>query len=405
MTAADLELVEEDGTLPPELKPEGTETEEWEAVLCVDQPGRLVAAGRGSSSGAAVLAGLVEYANRMDRDRKSFVFRNKKCRRCSQASTGGRKAVWKVELRREHATWLRNVKQACDHPTVFKTLRILIDFFALHCTTDETLGVATSRGLGMLRGRLTEEHHIDTPPGPPQPPPQPPAKRPAASSDDDEDDEEDEDLFSPSTPKRKRAASPTGGSPEREMHAVSAEEGKELRRRAEERGKALRHVTVGPRKLVIVVLKGREGIELHCTDALCPHQGAVLRDLEEIPETGGHILKCSRHFRRFCLSTGAWLNVGGEEPKHLRVHSARWGPDDSVLVRFSRDPTPHPSDAWSSMDGKDYVPPGASQEFICSPAGKDMLRRRRCQADRELSALSQEQSLDLSQASQSEHPD
>eukprot|EP01063_Lacrimia_lanifica_P008910 TRINITY_DN15986_c0_g1_i1.p1 TRINITY_DN15986_c0_g1~~TRINITY_DN15986_c0_g1_i1.p1 ORF type:complete len:178 (+),score=52.29 TRINITY_DN15986_c0_g1_i1:69-602(+) len=160
------------GALSPKLRGDALET--WQAELCMDQPGRLEGVVEGYSAGD-VLSALVEYTNRvLDKEEKRFVFRNKKCRRCSQASTGGKKATWEVEVRADHAAWLRIVQERCDIPTVDKVLRIIVDFYALHAG-GPPLGEAATHGLRLLRERSGSE----APPAvlPDSPVQDPPAKR------------------------------------------------------------------------------------------------------------------------------------------------------------------------------------------------------------------------------------
>ena len=61
--------------------------------------------------------------------RKKFIFRVVRCDNCSQSSTGGYKVQVNLELDSLHIKWLDNVHKKCNHASVDKTLRIILDFY------------------------------------------------------------------------------------------------------------------------------------------------------------------------------------------------------------------------------------------------------------------------------------
>ena len=52
-----------------------------------------------------------------------------RCDNCSQSSTGGYKVQVNLELDSLHIKWLDNVHKKCNHASVYKTLRIILDFY------------------------------------------------------------------------------------------------------------------------------------------------------------------------------------------------------------------------------------------------------------------------------------
>ena len=76
-----------------------------------------------------VVTRLILQANREDNKRKKFIFRVVRCDNCTQSSTGGYKVPLQLELDAMHAKWLENVFEKCNHASVDKTLRILLDFY------------------------------------------------------------------------------------------------------------------------------------------------------------------------------------------------------------------------------------------------------------------------------------
>ena len=76
-----------------------------------------------------VVTRLILQANREDNKRKKFIFRVVRCDNCTQSSTGGYKVPLQLELDALHAKWLENVFEKCNHASVDKTLRIMLDFY------------------------------------------------------------------------------------------------------------------------------------------------------------------------------------------------------------------------------------------------------------------------------------
>ena len=76
-----------------------------------------------------IVTRLILQANREDNKRKKFIFRVVRCDNCTQSSTGGYKVPLQLELDAMHAKWLENVFEKCNHASVDKTLRILLDFY------------------------------------------------------------------------------------------------------------------------------------------------------------------------------------------------------------------------------------------------------------------------------------
>jgi hypothetical protein len=78
---------------------------------------------------SSVVTRLILQANKEDNKRKKFIFRVVRCDNCSQSSTGGYKVQVNLELDSLHVKWLDNVHTKCNHASVDKTLRIILDFY------------------------------------------------------------------------------------------------------------------------------------------------------------------------------------------------------------------------------------------------------------------------------------
>ena len=78
---------------------------------------------------SSVVTRLIVQANKEDNKRKKFIFRVVRCDNCSQSSTGGYKVDVELELDLLHTKWLDNVHIKCNHASVDKTLRIILDFY------------------------------------------------------------------------------------------------------------------------------------------------------------------------------------------------------------------------------------------------------------------------------------
>ena len=64
------------------------------------------------------------------------IFRNPRCRRCTAATTGGKKTTIRVGLSATHWEWIASVSAKCAHASTSKTLRILLDWYKLYATAN-----------------------------------------------------------------------------------------------------------------------------------------------------------------------------------------------------------------------------------------------------------------------------
>ena len=107
--------------------------EPTEIALCFDQLEWLqTMAAQREETTSDVLGTLVVYCNSEDAARKKVIFRNPRCRRCTAATQGGKKAASVLGLDPAHVAWLGRTAERCNHPTVGKTVRILLDWYKLY---------------------------------------------------------------------------------------------------------------------------------------------------------------------------------------------------------------------------------------------------------------------------------
>lgn len=109
-----------------------------ECLVCPDQSEWLQSSMRkyGYGSVSAILSILIHFCNRESKARKGVVFRNPRCRRCTAATTGGKKTLITLGLSAEHWAWLSSISAKCNHASVDKTLRILLDWYKLYATAN-----------------------------------------------------------------------------------------------------------------------------------------------------------------------------------------------------------------------------------------------------------------------------
>ncbi|KNC82529.1 hypothetical protein SARC_05177 [Sphaeroforma arctica JP610] len=113
-----------------------------EVVLCPNQIEWLeICAHQYHLSVSDVLAKLVNFVNSESKERKRIVFTQIRCGRCTQATTGGKKATVELNFLPEHIAWLENVRDRCQHSSMSKTLRVMFDFYipALQASDLDTL--------------------------------------------------------------------------------------------------------------------------------------------------------------------------------------------------------------------------------------------------------------------------
>merc|ERR1719221_262329 len=79
---------------------------------------------------------LVDRANREPSSAKKQIFLIVRCHRCLQHCKGGEKHDFEVKLPAPMWTWLEAVRERSRHPTIGKTLRILVDFYKPLCEGD-----------------------------------------------------------------------------------------------------------------------------------------------------------------------------------------------------------------------------------------------------------------------------
>mmetsp|Transcript_48359 Transcript_48359/g.109601 ORF Transcript_48359/g.109601 Transcript_48359/m.109601 type:complete len:189 (-) Transcript_48359:29-595(-) len=113
-------------------EPEGAQ-EERVVPLCPDQADWLAGlADRYGMTGTSqwlALELLVKLANREPPQTKKMIFLVVRCHRCLQHTRGGEKRDCPVALPVQQWQWLEGVRERCKHPTVGKTLRIIVDFY------------------------------------------------------------------------------------------------------------------------------------------------------------------------------------------------------------------------------------------------------------------------------------
>ena len=85
---------------------------------------------------SAVLSILILFCNREAKERKATIFRTPRCRRCTSATTGGKKVVVRMGFSDEHWHWLTNTSTRCGHASVDKTVRVLLDWYKLYATAN-----------------------------------------------------------------------------------------------------------------------------------------------------------------------------------------------------------------------------------------------------------------------------
>ena len=114
---------------PPPGADAAVEQRAW--TLCCNQVLflREIAAKYGYASDGAVLRRLVDVANAEPSNRKRFIFTVPRCGRCFQHTRGGEKESATLELPVYQIQWLTAVQRRCKHPSVDKTVRILLDFY------------------------------------------------------------------------------------------------------------------------------------------------------------------------------------------------------------------------------------------------------------------------------------
>eukprot|EP00121_Abeoforma_whisleri_P010951 Awhi_evm1s10098 len=82
---------------------------------------------------------LINHCNQEEKKIKRLIFRVIRCQNCTQATTGGFKAQVTVDLEKIHLQWLQMVKVNCDHASVDKTIRIMLDFYIALAKKDSNL--------------------------------------------------------------------------------------------------------------------------------------------------------------------------------------------------------------------------------------------------------------------------
>jgi len=95
-----------------------------------------VAARTGHATISGVVRRLVEWANAETPEAKKKVFLQVRCRRCSAGAKGGVKTHHDLEIPSVQWQWLMNVNERCNHATVGKTVRIIVDFYMPLCKSD-----------------------------------------------------------------------------------------------------------------------------------------------------------------------------------------------------------------------------------------------------------------------------
>jgi hypothetical protein len=112
--------------------------EPHDLLVCPDQSEWLQSNMRryGYGSISAIISILVHFCNREAKQRKSVIFRNPRCRRCTAATTGGKKTLVRLGLSAEHWQWMSSISAKCGHASVDKTLRILLDWYKLYATAN-----------------------------------------------------------------------------------------------------------------------------------------------------------------------------------------------------------------------------------------------------------------------------
>jgi len=95
-----------------------------------------VAARTGHATISGVVRRLVEWANAETPEAKKKIFLQVRCRRCSAGAKGGVKTHHDLEIPSVQWQWLMNVKERCNHATVGKTVRIIVDFYMPLCESD-----------------------------------------------------------------------------------------------------------------------------------------------------------------------------------------------------------------------------------------------------------------------------
>ena len=76
-----------------------------------------------------VVERLIDFCNREDRKTKKEIFRVIRCHNCSQSSTGGTKIGVRMALPPHQVEWMTNVRMGCQHSSVDKTMRILLEWY------------------------------------------------------------------------------------------------------------------------------------------------------------------------------------------------------------------------------------------------------------------------------------
>eukprot|EP00413_Alexandrium_margalefii_P012556 CAMPEP_0204525186 /NCGR_PEP_ID=MMETSP0661-20131031/7776_1 /ASSEMBLY_ACC=CAM_ASM_000606 /TAXON_ID=109239 /ORGANISM="Alexandrium margalefi, Strain AMGDE01CS-322" /LENGTH=193 /DNA_ID=CAMNT_0051530971 /DNA_START=46 /DNA_END=624 /DNA_ORIENTATION=- len=116
-----------------ETKDSSDACEERLVPLCRDQAEWLDAvAERYNAAGSlqwSALELLVNLANAEPPQTKKMIFLVVRCHRCLQHTRGGEKRECGVRLPELQWRWLESVRERCGHPTVGKTLRIIVDFY------------------------------------------------------------------------------------------------------------------------------------------------------------------------------------------------------------------------------------------------------------------------------------
>lgn len=91
----------------------------------------------GYAGPSSIIGRLIEWANAETPAAKKQIFLVIRCRRCSAGAKGGVKADHEIELPSCQWQWLQNVQARCNHASLAKTIRIIIDFYMPLCKADE----------------------------------------------------------------------------------------------------------------------------------------------------------------------------------------------------------------------------------------------------------------------------